>query len=111
MPTTAVCDFCSAAEAVWQYPVTADIATTSQLSGRTFDYGRRPWVACDTCALTIDEDRFGDLLEHSLRHAPRLKDVPEGDPRHGVAMAAMRSQRADLYAQFATSHGPRRPLT
>lgn len=104
------CDFCDASDPAWEYPVDVQVRTTSPVSGRTFDYGDRPWAACDVCAALIDEDRFGDLLERSLDAARRPEASPS-DPLYGFGRAAMREQKAELFAQVATSHGPRRPLT
>ncbi|WP_440901287.1 hypothetical protein [Actinosynnema sp.] len=107
--TEPACAFCHAGVAVAEYPVTAPVATTSPVSGRTEDHGTRPWAACATCADLVDADRFGDLLERSLALAPRPDDGPP-DALHGFARASLREQRADLFAQVALAHGPRRPL-
>ncbi|MFC5381635.1 hypothetical protein [Aquipuribacter nitratireducens] len=106
---TPTCDFCQAADAVCEYPVSTGIATTSPVSGRADDRGTRPWAACEACAELVDGDRFGELLERSLAVAPR-PDVAGSDPLFGFAKASLREQRADLFAQVALSHGPRRPL-
>ncbi|WP_336923519.1 hypothetical protein [Aquipuribacter sp. SD81] len=103
------CAFCLAADAVAEYPVSTAISTTSPVSGRTVDHGTRPWPACGSCADLVDGDRFGDLLERSLALAPR-PDADPSDPLAGFARASLREQRADLFAQVALSHGPRRPL-
>ncbi|WP_380167805.1 hypothetical protein [Jannaschia sp. R86511] len=109
MPDTR-CDFCDASDPVGEYPVSAPVATTSPVSGRTDDRGDRPWAACQACADLVDADRFGDLLERSLAFAPEPA-ADRSDPLYGFAKASLREQRADLFAQVALVHGPRRPLT
>lgn len=103
------CSFCQAPDPVGEYPVGVGISTTSPVSGRTDDRGDAPWAACAACAQLVDGDRFGDLLERSLAQAPEPA-TGRSDPLYGFAKASLREQRADLFAQVAVSHGPRRPL-
>lgn len=103
------CDFCGAPNPVCEYPVAQAISAASPATGRTLDYGDRAWAACETCAALVDTDRFGDLLERSLQAAPSPPGDPS-DPLAGFARAGLREQRAELFAQVAVSHGPRRPL-
>lgn len=103
------CSFCQAPDPVCEYPVSAAVSTTSPVSGRTDDRGDGPWAACGACTELVDDDRFGDLLERSLAQAPEPA-AERSDPLYGFAKASLREQRADLFAQVAVNHGPRRPL-
>ena len=106
---TALCDFCNAPGPEWEYPVSGQITTTSPLTGRPLGYGDEPWAACSLCAAMIDEQRYGDLLERTIRLGP--KPGTEFDRPHAeIGNQAIREQKAELYAAFSILRGPRQQV-
>ena len=82
------------------------ITTTSPLTGRPLDYGDEPWAACSLCAAMIDKQRYGDLMERTIKLGP--KPGTEFDrPGAEIGNRAIREQKAELYAAFSIFRGPR----
>jgi hypothetical protein len=104
-----VCDFCGARRPAWEFPMSGGDDTGTSI-GRVTVLVADPWAACDACADLIDADRFGDLLDRSMRNGPPLNLGLMSTEMISAATTAARALKAQMYAAIANQHGPRHPI-